>query len=507
MNLDKVLQDPLYRHLWNQTQSEEQLTQAGFFDDGLSELNYHLHILTTPVDKLKKPITNKPVVLLTTGGFAPVHEGHLYMMAAAKDKLTEQGYEVIGGYISPSHDAYAHQKYPGAEKLSIYEKIELLRTALQNSDFLMVDPFEGLYTPGAINFTDCIYRLEQYLQKHLGYSVQVAYVFGGDNGGFARAFKDSNYLAVCVARNNIAEFIQLKIELQNDKNIFFIDENPHQEVASRKLIGEAQNSINPTLPYLVRDDLSFYGISGYWSDQLLNLLQGSTPHPVVSLNWRDQQKMVDNLKTPLINLDPLVSGGIKIEVSRIFPVSTGQHHSRQLVNRPHSQALEEQVKVLTPGDYLLVEDDVASGFTVNYLKSLLPEGVNISAIKTLTEYSFYQHFDPQTPFKFWDIVDLRDFILGLPHGGLVVELPNGQIARSIYALPFVNLATRAKIDPQVVVRTSKMIWQLNYAYYQPKNIILKDLDLYTQNLFLYMGFPPTALVKDICQQMRELHYD
>lgn len=506
MKLNKVLSDKLYKRLWNRTHNKEVLEAAGFFDDELETLDYKLDLLTTPVEKIAKPKTDKPVVLLTTGGFAPVHEGHLYMMETAKKVLTEAGHEVIGGYISPSHDSYVHKKYPGSEKLSIYEKIELLRKALESSDFLMVDPWEGVFTPKAINFTDVIYRLEQYLQKHLGYAVQIAYVFGGDNVGFTEAFIDSQYLAVCVARQQTEKFNQKLQQVKEYSNIFMIPENPYAQLSSRTLNPEPETFTIATIPYLVRDDLSFYGISQKWSEQLIHLIQSCTKNSVVALPWTQQQSFADSIKGPFINLDPLVKGGVKIEVSRKFPVATGQYRSKELINRPHSLDLEKQVLAIPPGDYLLIEDDVASGFTVNYIKSLLPKGVNITEIKTLTEFSFYQHFSVETPFKFFDIVDLRDFILGLSHGGLVIELPNGQIARSIYALPFVNLASRAKIDPKVVIGMSKLVWQLNYAYYQNKPTKLKDLDEYTQNLFLYMNFDPEQLVKDICQNMIEVHY-
>jgi nicotinamide mononucleotide adenylyltransferase len=46
-------------------------------------------------------------VLLTTGALNPVHRGHVAMFDKARVSLEAAfGLEVVGGFLSPSHDLY-----------------------------------------------------------------------------------------------------------------------------------------------------------------------------------------------------------------------------------------------------------------------------------------------------------------------------------------------------------------------------------------------------------------
>lgn len=48
----------------------------------------------------------RPVVLVACGSFNPPTIAHLRMMELARDAMTAQGYDVLGGYLSPVSDAY-----------------------------------------------------------------------------------------------------------------------------------------------------------------------------------------------------------------------------------------------------------------------------------------------------------------------------------------------------------------------------------------------------------------
>ena len=51
-------------------------------------------------------------MLLSTGALNPVHLGHVAMFDRARDALESQhGFEVVGGFLSPSHDTYLSGKY------------------------------------------------------------------------------------------------------------------------------------------------------------------------------------------------------------------------------------------------------------------------------------------------------------------------------------------------------------------------------------------------------------
>ena len=87
----KVLRDEYYSAVYKKYLDIDTLIKAGFFVDELEieDMDYYnLDFLTTPVGKILDNIKAKgaqnPVVLLTTGGFYPLHNGHLHMMEAAR---------------------------------------------------------------------------------------------------------------------------------------------------------------------------------------------------------------------------------------------------------------------------------------------------------------------------------------------------------------------------------------------------------------------------------------
>ena len=97
-----------------------------------------------PIDKLKRPeggflfnifgngslsnTTRTPVVIFYNGTFCPIHPGHINALVAARDHLNSkvpvsshnlhevnlinvpQGYQVLGGYLSPCWGGYCYRK-------------------------------------------------------------------------------------------------------------------------------------------------------------------------------------------------------------------------------------------------------------------------------------------------------------------------------------------------------------------------------------------------------------
>lgn len=77
------------------------------------------------------------VILVTTGSFAYLHEGHLKMMEIAKDFLLKKNIFVEKGYFSFTHDKYVQKKdsnMPNFEK-----RYNFAKEKLKYNDWLFVD--------------------------------------------------------------------------------------------------------------------------------------------------------------------------------------------------------------------------------------------------------------------------------------------------------------------------------------------------------------------------------
>ena len=508
----KVLRDKYYSEVYREFKDEELLIKAGFLLDTLKfdEIDYYnLELLTTPFDKLKTNIgeLKNPVVLLSTGGFYPIHEGHIRMMESAKEVLTNDGYDVVGGYLSLSHDEYIKGK--PFYTIDQYERINEDRNFLKNSDWLMIDPWESLYVKTIINFTDVIERLERYLRKYVDNRIKVAYVFGGDNALFMYCFK-KNGLAVCLNRYGFdTEFKEAK-SIKN-KNMYFIDYDDKTSEISSRYIREKQSKENTCYKdignYLIRNEglLPFENLNcdtnklKQLQEEFLNkfikhlskCFNDEMPIKVINMESQlnDAYNYLKNEKT--INLDSYYRGTYNLEVSRLFPVSSYQDKYIKLINRLGSTSLEEQISSIPDGDYILVDDDSVTGRTINSIKEMLPKGININNTYLLAN---------SITTKVFDVVDLRDFIIGVKNSGLVVKLPNDTYARAPYVMPYVNLTTRASIPPNNEREFSIFIWQLNRDFYEKlnKNFKLKDADLNFRSLMKYIGFKDEDLMIDIC---------
>lgn len=514
--LDKILRDKYYSEVYKKYLNIDTVIKAGFIldDFDLDEEFYNLDFLSTPVSKiinnLDKTKSNNPVVLLTTGGFDPIHDGHLYMMEFAKETLEKNGYDVVGGYFSPSHEAYVSTK-PYC-KTSSYERVELCQEVVKNSNWLMIDPWESLYVRTYINFTDVIQRLELYLQKHVNPNIQIAYVFGGDNSEFMYCFENTG-IGICIEREGYSDkFEEMKKKFTGENNFFINNKSIVSTYSSRTI--RKRNAYNVSEKdyclddgdYVIRNEglipLENYKNSNnleeaqnYFLEQLKRLFSESFNNKlnIKSIDMKKQLEIANlklkNEKT--ISLDTYYKGMYSIETSRLFDISDVQKNYINLIGRIGFEGIKSQIEKIKSGKYILVDDDSATGKTIREITSLLPERINIDKIYLLA--SIFNE-------KIFDIVDLRDFIIGANNGGLVVRLPNKEVARAPYMLPYVSLKSRATIPVSKEMEMSIKLWKLNKEFYQNigGKIKLSQTDYGFKKLMNYIGFNDNILLTDIC---------
>jgi len=500
----KILRDPFLSKTYFAYKSIKSVIEAGFFDDGLepgslTKLDFH-NWLCTPFQKIsdnlqrhKKDKRFHPVVLFSTGGFSPVHTGHIEMMKLAKLEVEKLNKTVVGGYISPSHDEYVWNKYTDSLNLDSSSRIDLCEKAIRDSDWLMIDTWEARYNKVPITYTDAILRLEGYLQFHLGLKIEVVYVFGSDNAVFSRAFIDKGS-CVCVKREGYEsklEDVAREVPIAKPKNIIFTSQSRTKPSISsselRKKISfqnfyKSDDSLKKI--YAVRND-------GLWALEKLSKSHGEqkvleakrgflndfvyylqaifSKDSIVVVNLKSQQNFINvlNKSKKVINMDVCTNGGYRLYVSRLFDICDGQLEPRAVIGRLGYPLVDKQISDIPSGTYVLVDDDVATGYTGGKVLSLLPRRIKIeSTLKLLHEDLKTGKYVPGKSFNLIDVVDLRDFIIGSKDSGLVVTLPDGEICRVPYLLPYVSLRSRAMIPPTEELEFSIKLWRLNVGFYK-----------------------------------------
>ena len=516
----KILRDAYYSEVYKKYLSIDIVIKAGFILDNLEleDMNYYnLDFLTTPVSKIieniKETNIEKPVVLLTTGGFDPIHDGHLYMMDFAKKTLEKNGYNVVGGYLSPSHESYVSTK--PYYKINAFERLDLCQECVKDSDWLMIDPWESIYVKTYINFTDIIQRLELYLKKHVNPNIQVAYVFGGDNSEFMYCFENKG-IGVCVEREGYSEkFTQMKKKFKGKNNFFINNKSIVSTYSSRNIRQregynyKKQNYTKEDGNYVIRNEGTI-PLKNYEKNLSQELLEKAHKNflkqliilfnqafdnklDIKTINMQEQLKKANSILNgkQTISLDTYYRGTYDIQTSRLFDISDIQKKYISLIGRIGYESIEEQIEKIKDGNYILVDDDSATGKTIREVMSKLPERINIEKIELLAD---------ALKEKIFDIVDLRDFIIGVQNGGLVGKLPNHEIARAPYMLPYVCLKSRASISPSKEMEMSIKLWKMNKKFYQEigGNISLKETDVGFKKLMNYIGFDDNTSLADIC---------
>ncbi len=193
----------------------------------------------------------------------------------------------------------------------------------------------------------------------------------------------------------------------------------------------------PTLerPYLIRADLKWAtqdwivpatarGDFEIALSQAFNEVWGHHPF-FISADY--QRARLAELPIPHVSFDRVT--GSQHWVSRVFNPCTHQH-------KPVAW-MSSDLSSIPPGEYALVDDDIASGATVEYIKSQTPQ------VKWTESFGMAQWSLKSGCF---DIVDARDFLFGAKQAGLCVK-QGDSVYRVPYITPWVNLMQRAKIPP------------------------------------------------------------
>lgn len=492
--------------------------EAGWLGDErpVSARNDDEHWLGTPTSRVRAGLdaarhqtssggaVGDPVVLLATGGFFPLHRGHLAMVEAARRAVERTGRVVVGGYLSPGPDRYLQRKRP-VSVAPAAARVADLAAALAGSTWLDVDPWEALAGRGTVNFTEVTARLQSHLRRHVDGRIEVWFVCGADNARFSLAFAERGHCVVVGRAGHGADWERWR---SDDRVV----------AAGRTLFvpgdrGESSSALPPPppapAPHRVRlrledrravhtlglDDAAW----GAFQDRLvarlglhLDVVATRVPQPGASLT--SLTPPVDGFVAHpaateptgrTISLDPYVRGTVDLAVSRLYDL--GGHRFLGHVARPDRPPVAEQVAGLAPGAWTLVDDDTATGGTIAFVTAGLPPGVVVSATRPVTVGGPGE-----------EIADSRDFLLGTDDGGLVVALPDGTIGRAPYLLPFVDPSARAGVPAHAAGAFSRDLWDVNGSLFAPTALRVADLPAPTRRTMLAAGHPDERFLADLC---------
>ena len=476
----KIERDPIYYPVYKR-HGERAVFNAGFFlDSNKKEIKIEetLNILCTPLDHLKKPNVyiddSRLCVLFSTGCYAPFHEGHLNGMEAAKAEMERNGWNVLGGFISPDHDEHVKQKtdLPG---FGINQRIKTILEKIKGVDWLRVDPWRGVFNSCDTNFTDGMYRLDLYLQKYFSSNIKIIYVCGSDRGNFASSFlNDSKYGCVVVNRPG-------NTLINNPPNSkVYLAEGKVRQSSSHIRSWWTTESIKGKKDLILRLDDKYPSLDYLLKDSFKSItIQKSCDH---------EARRHDNFgDEKVISLDPLVYGDNNLEISRLYDLFGG--NKLGYCPRPGSLDFKKQIDNFSyfPKGYVLLDDDMTTGETMQFATGMLrKEGIKISGI-----FSF-NIGDQET-----EILDNRDFFIG---EGLVVKLPNNKISRLPYLYPYVCPNIRGSILNPMYFSISA--WNKQAEYFYDSGLELRDLTHIEG--FLLAGYAKSDLVYNICLKHAEL---
>lgn len=447
MSLESVLSvDRFYQEMGG---SLEDKVAAGLVDSPVEEylkMEEETGRFVTPLGKASMRIGPRPVVLYITGGFDPLHEGHLSALEEAKAYMEAAGRTVLCAFIAPDHDDYVVRHKGGR---TAFERVEESRYVTEEYDWIDVDPYPAYSASSWMNFTFLLDRISRYVERHLGVRSEVVYVHGSDNADHAKPLSTPYAQSRGISALEVGRYLKASPAGLTSRHHLSSTRVRRGEHPLHERISEfrARNLAGEGLPYVIRDDLA---LAAPWLnpgerreclDALVEMVRRSTPAgtQIRVQSVEEQLRAFTSPGLPTISLDPWFQGTYNVGVSRVFISASGQYRPLGVAPRGVRSlgkdirgALREAFCRIPAGRYVLVDDDIASGSTIQAVRDALPQGVQIAGIRTLwTE-------------KFYDVIDARDFVDGAEEGGLVCMMTTADVGRRSYLDPAVNLAARAR---------------------------------------------------------------
>lgn len=484
--MQKIEVDPYYSDLQD-VLSLERIYEAGFFEDSWPENSIRPNVEMvhcTPIHLIHKNLKNakKPCVLISTGAFCPVHQGHFEMLEHAKTTLESHGYDVLSGFLSPGHDEYIRSK-TGNQAIPIWERLKIIEDKCP--DWIFPEPWEAMYCQIAVNFTVVVNRLENYLFHVFKQEIPVFFVCGADNARFSLTFLKKGHCVVVGRPGSELAFEKYQTELKNHERIYFVQAFSNASSTEiRKKSGYYEN---------IKKNLYLRIGNADNREQKIKEILKQYFTEIQIVNIEDQKKTTQKLfqnNDNILSLDAfLPTKNLNLEVSRLYDM--GGCRKIGFTHRPGSETIEIQInKIRDHHEIVLFDDDIYTGGTMKFAE----EQLSLKDIKCSGFLSLHHTISGE------EVLDIRDFMIDGIYNGLVVKFLD-EIFRVPYILPFVCPWQRASISSPIIF--SIEIWKINKQYFLKNPVTCSDFPTYYP-LFRLYDISLESQMSDFCEYFIQL---
>lgn len=515
-----VLNDPYYSLMYARMVPElghmetvKKLIEAGCFDDLMeSRIEYPTHFLSAPYPQVKSLYESaqqsddkaRKAIIISTGSYDPLHDGHLETVVLAKEHIENMGNnKVVAGFVSSSHDTYVRRKNAGGviDYQRVHNNMVFAEASKHNQPFQWIfhDNWETLGVKNSLNFTDVIAYISQMVETYVGPDIDIYYVFGSDNAGFAMAFAHERQdlaKAICIGRPGYALTEETAELIASNPNLSFVQgNNPMSSTLVRSMRTNPVLVETSVAPLIVRNDIDestgwmkkFFSIEDLklkqteflaeFNDELLKSFT-EVRYIDVPQQILQTKKFLDehHAQESTLSCDVYFEGDLTVRCSRLFDIASSQSHGK---------STHYVTPVIDDGrEYVFVDDDIVSGFFLSEIKKhyTIKNAVSMADIVIKDDYI--------------DIVDARDFLIGAIHSGLQMDASTP--FRAPYLSPFVDLISRASIPADNIRSFNRTMWRANKKFYSGTGITVADLDASHITFLSYLQFDEDTEIEEIC---------
>lgn len=434
LDIDKLKLDPIFYSLYLK-RGEQYIYDSGYFEETLMvDSDYEGEEFSIPTFNIinNSKDSENNCILVTSGCYNPIHQGHIDMMKVAKSKAEELGYNVINGFFCPAHEEYLKTKTD--KVLDIFRRTELIYNKIKENDclnWLDVNINPGLYWDCDTNFTKIITQLQKNISKLFpALKYTVIYVCGTDKYYFYRAFENTDIKTMIVSRGkedyNNSNGIKLEINFNSKGKTYFI--------CSDNSSSSSVERLSMVLPKHKKKELNLRVSNKELLDVRTTYIIEELDKHFSKINLIMQEDQINDYidmfhaHRNIISLDSQIDGDYNLRLSRIYD-SFGYRYLGFHIWDP------EFYKQIPKGKkMILYDDDICGGSTMNFAKKYL-ESVGV----TITGYFTFNYTKEN------EVLDLRDFLFDAKDGGLLIMQPDGELVRKPYILPWCNVYERCSI--------------------------------------------------------------